>query len=170
MKPYQPLQYPNNEPIWFVIAVRKPHWQYSPDNQSRIPEELVAGSVSWNLYPLSDSHGVQHLENNRHGVNFDSSCFKQITQEKYHEILEQQLQWESIEELHSNLGDIEFLREHPLILHKLIELSRDKSLAPFINNKASGYDEGGIDWEGESSGGYPWNQIMAGNIDAFYQH
>lgn len=72
-------------------------------------------------------------------------------------------------QLPKDLGQIEFLREHPMILEKLIERSRDKSLEPFIKNldATSGY--GGFYWEDSEEGYNVWESVMSGDFEPFYE-
>lgn len=69
-----------------------------------------------------------------------------------------------------DLGEIEFLREHPKILIKLIERSRDKSLEPFIYTIYSFETSGGFSWE-ESVEGYDfWQDILQReDLNTFYE-
>jgi len=72
-------------------------------------------------------------------------------------------------QLPENLGQIEFLREHPMILEKLIERSRDKSLEPFINKYHAGYETGGFNWDDSTEGDSFWNSVMHCDTDVFYK-
>jgi len=71
-------------------------------------------------------------------------------------------------QLPENLGQIEFLREHPQILEKLIEHSRDKSLEPFILKKEATYFYGGFFWNNSDEGYDIWDNVMIGNTQPFY--
>jgi hypothetical protein len=72
-------------------------------------------------------------------------------------------------QLPKDLGQIEFLREHPMILEKLIERSRDKSLEPFIKSLDATYEYGGFEWEGSEEGFSLWEKVRNGYTDAFYE-
>lgn len=65
-------------------------------------------------------------------------------------------------EIPKDLGKIEFLREHPQILERLVEVSKAKSLEPFIKDKYAGsfYDEGGFIWEKSEEGDRFWRNIL----------
>lgn len=57
------------------------------------------------------------------------------------------------------LGDIEFLREYPNIIKKIIELSSSKSIRPFIDNRRSCNNLGGFDWQ--ATGYYQiWEDVL----------
>lgn len=68
------------------------------------------------------------------------------------------------------LGDIEFLREHPKILERLIELSNKKSLVPFIRNRMCTVSAGGFKWECSPEGYTFWNKVLYyKNTHLFYE-
>lgn len=60
----------------------------------------------------------------------------------------------------NDLGDIEFLREHPNILLRLMERSDRDDLQPFIAGRDADYRQGGFSW-GQSPEGFDfWNEIL----------
>lgn len=63
-------------------------------------------------------------------------------------------------EIPKNLGKIEFLRDHPQILEKLIERSRDKSLLPFIKDRNCDDETGGFSWSLTEEGDNFWSKIL----------
>jgi len=73
-------------------------------------------------------------------------------------------------QLPKDLGQIEFLREHPMILEKLIERSRDKSLEPFIIKADSDTKIGGFDWDKRPECFIFWSKVLwMQNTDVFYK-
>lgn len=68
-----------------------------------------------------------------------------------------------------DLGDIDFLEDYPEILDRLIVLSRDNSLTPFIETRHAGTSNGGFNWDGTDEGYDFWDTIMSNrNPEHFY--
>lgn len=70
--------------------------------------------------------------------------------------------------LPEDLGEIEFLRDHPKIIKRIIELSVNKSIQPFIKNSCASYDEGGFSWADTIEKETFWANILGGNNDVEY--
>lgn len=66
----------------------------------------------------------------------------------------------------ANLGEIEYLRNHPMILKRIKELSKDKSLKSFIENSSSSEHTGGFNWDTTPEGHVFWAEILAGSYNA----
>lgn len=68
-----------------------------------------------------------------------------------------------------NLGQIEFLRDHPSILEHLIRNSRDKSLSAYIDTKQADSKDGGFVWKDTREGHHFWEAILVDlNTDIYY--
>lgn len=68
------------------------------------------------------------------------------------------------------LGDIEFLRDHPDILRKLIAYSKDGILAPFIRSRCSNDWAGGMRWVDTPEGEVFWTAVLQNrNPKKFYE-
>ena len=62
--------------------------------------------------------------------------------------------------LYEDLGDIEFLRDHPEIRRVLIIKSRNFSLEPFIKNRYADFKDGGFAWREASEGHSFWDIVL----------
>lgn len=71
--------------------------------------------------------------------------------------------------LPKDLGDVEFLRNHPTILKMLIERSSAKSLDPFIKNRRASVYSRGFSWRFSQGGWDFWDEVLGEkNPDHFY--
>lgn len=60
-----------------LICVKEPHWKGEVNRKSNIPSRLVKGSLTW-VDRTRWSSGSSNIEDNRHQVNFDPSCFQEV--------------------------------------------------------------------------------------------
>ena len=68
--------------VKYLIAVKKPCWKGGRTDQ--VPDNFITGSKTW-TNNITTGLDTMTLEKNRHAVNFDISCFKEITKEEYFE-------------------------------------------------------------------------------------
>lgn len=72
---YKPAK---GQKVTWLKCLRKPHWKDDPANKVDDPN-MKRGVITWteeHFMPGQPDRVI--LENNRHGVNFDSSCFKVV--------------------------------------------------------------------------------------------
>lgn len=73
-------------------------------------------------------------------------------------------------EIPEDLGEIEFLREHPLILSELIKRSVDLSLKIYTLSCYAPKSMGGFNWHDTEEGFDFWDSVINDkNIDLFYE-
>lgn len=68
--------------------------------------------------------------------------------------------YDDVDNLPKNLIEIEFLREHPQILQKLIDYSESKSLEPFVRCYGASEHDGGFHWSRTSEGKDFWSKVL----------
>ena len=69
-----------------------------------------------------------------------------------------------------NLGEIEFLRNHPRIIKEIIKRSKSKNINIFINQINEEYSEGGFNWNEQIEGDQFWYSILVNkNTNTFYE-
>ena len=67
----------NKNQILELICVKEPHWMDNVNDKRIIPSSLVKGSLTW-VDRTRWSSGSANIEDNRHRVTFDPSCFQEV--------------------------------------------------------------------------------------------
>tara|TARA_R110002012_G_scaffold72451_2_gene185138 strand:- start:321 stop:1421 length:1101 start_codon:yes stop_codon:yes gene_type:complete len=79
--PYVASSYENKgytkDQIVELICVKEPHWKGEVNRKSNIPSRLVKGSITW-VNKARWFNGNANIEDNRHQINFDKSCFQEV--------------------------------------------------------------------------------------------
>lgn len=119
---------------------------YTLVRHPELKEEIfitVTSKINWeNKYP-----GCLHPEKNKFGHNFSNDSFEEISLRQY------------IDTRYPDLGDIEFLRNHPTIIARLLVLCNG-DISSLGANRHSIDVEGGFLWGNTKEGAAFWNEIL----------
>ena len=110
--------------------------------------ETLDGSVKKYIYFIENSEWTVRFTPigvKRYEISFEEFVIKH-KKEEVKMSTEKKILWNEITP-DTNLGDIEFLRYHPLILQAIQERSRDQCLNPFIRCYSADTSSGGFDWD-----------------------
>ena len=76
---------PGKEKVTYLRVIKEPFWSYRPERivkHERKHFPLKVGDITWSYtietYGDGRIQNIVLLEDNRHGVNFDPSCFETL--------------------------------------------------------------------------------------------